>query len=90
MLVNNCGMSLPHHFPIHPPLHLRHGVTSDYNDPFQIVDVNLTSEGKTKIEVGMTLTFTYQVCSLGKGSFFIQDVYMLTGVCGWDKLSYGP
>lgn len=28
---------------------------------FQIVDVNLTSEGKTKIEVGKTLTFTYQV-----------------------------
>ena len=41
---------------------------SDYNDPFQIVDVNLTSEGKTKVEVGMTLTFTYQVCNLGKGS----------------------
>lgn len=28
---------------------------------FQIVDVNLTSEGKTRIEVGMTLPFTYQV-----------------------------
>lgn len=27
----------------------------------QIVDVNLTSEGKTKLEVGMTLPFTYQV-----------------------------
>jgi hypothetical protein len=42
-------------------------VISELNDPFQIVDVNLTSEGKTKIEVGMTLTFTYQVCSFGKG-----------------------
>ena len=38
-------------------------MTSDYDDLIQIVDVNLTSEGKTKIEVGMTLTFTYQVCS---------------------------
>ena len=40
---------------------------SDLDDPFQIVDVNLTSEGKTKIEVGMTLIFTYQVCNVGKG-----------------------
>ena len=29
----------------------------------QIVDVNLTSEGKVKLEVGMTLSFTYQVCT---------------------------
>ncbi len=27
----------------------------------QIVDVNLTSEGKTKLEIGATLTFSYQV-----------------------------
>jgi len=29
---------------------------------YQIVDVNLTSEGKVKLEAGMTLSFTYQVC----------------------------
>ena len=32
-----------------------------FNHTFQIVDVNLTSEGKTKLELGMTLTFSYQV-----------------------------
>ncbi len=29
----------------------------------QIVEVDLTTEGKTKLEVGMTLSFTYQVLS---------------------------
>lgn len=28
----------------------------------QIVDVNLTSEGKVKLEPGMELPFSYQVC----------------------------
>ena len=28
----------------------------------QIVDVNLTSEGKVKLAPGMELPFTYQVC----------------------------
>ena len=28
----------------------------------QVVDVNLTSEGKVKLEPGMELPFTYQVC----------------------------
>ena len=54
-----------------PSSALRYCVISDLNDPFQIVDVNLTSEGKTKIEVGMTLTFTYQVRNFYKGSSII-------------------
>ncbi len=29
----------------------------------QIVEVDMTTEGKTKLEIGMTLSFTYQVLS---------------------------
>ena len=32
-----------------------------YFSPPQIVDVNLTSEGKVKLEAGMELPFSYQV-----------------------------
>ena len=52
---------------------------SYFDDLFQIVDVNLTSEGKTKIEVGMTLPFTYQVgllsAKLNSKLFFVFQLF---------------
>ena len=36
-------------------------VCSHISLPCQIVDVNLTSEGKVKLEPGMELPFSYQV-----------------------------
>ena len=44
----------------------------------QVVDVNLTSEGKVKLEAGMTLSFTYQVCHLCVivGSYTLVCKYM--------------
>ena len=38
------------------------GVTYVLFPLLQIVDVNLTSEGKVKLETDMELPFTYQVC----------------------------